>query len=178
MINICSLKDVWQFRLKETFRLLVCSLHHAPCSPPSGNIRYKHNPPSSIAAYNKKSHCRLLFMSDSQAYLAPDILPHIKTPPQKNLLQIASVYFTFPCLLRPSYFSLFQSRDMTRRGGKNSPSNRSKRRPISCSTICPSNGYLDVLWCDTDGWRGSRANIFIKGGGCDLTLLCCDQDSY
>lgn len=39
------------------------------------------------------------------------------------------------------------------------PSNRSAERPISHSTICPSNDYLAALWCDTVGWRASIANI-------------------
>lgn len=146
------------------FRLLVCNPHHALCSPPSGNIRYKHNRPSSIAAYNRKSHCRLLFMSDSQAYLAPDILPHIKAPLQKTYCRLLQCTLHFCVCWGPAIFLYLRVETWRGGGEKNSPSNRSKRRPISRSTICPSNGYLDVLWCDTDGWRGSRANIFINGG--------------
>lgn len=47
----------------------------------------------------------------------------------------------------------------TQRAVKKNPSNRSRKTPISRSTICPSNDYLGTLWCDTVGWRGSGANI-------------------
>lgn len=57
---------------------------------------------------------------------------------------------TFPTLLTSSE---------ERHDEEKTPSNRSAERPISHSTICPSNDYLAALWCDTDGWRGSIANI-------------------
>jgi len=68
------------------------------------------------------------------------------------------------------YSSLHYSLPLCKALCGKTPSNRSAERPISCSTICPSNDYLAALWCDMVGWRGSIANI--------LSLsLCISTDS-
>lgn len=145
-------------------------------SLPSGNTGYMYNP-SYMALCNKKTCFALLFMSTSQDHLAPYSLPYIK----------AAIYCTscrwLKCTLHSClYWSLAISNIAHHFwgeawwGGK-TPWNRSAERPISRSTICPSNDYLVALWCDTVGWRGSIANILSLSLWIS-TQLCTTDDTW
>lgn len=71
-------------------------------------------------------------------------------------------YWSVLCISVFIWASLFPTLLTTserRHDEEKTPSNRSAERPISHSTICPSNDYLAAVWCDTLGWRGSIANI-------------------
>lgn len=114
-------------------------------------------------------------MSNSQAHWAPYSLPHIKAAIGSCRLLKCALHFCLYMSIAISYIAHYFWGEAWS-GGK-TPSNRSTERPISCSTICPSNDYLVALWCDTVGWRLSVANI-LSLSLCISTRLCTSDDTW